>query len=605
MWLPTAARDSPLSERLHALEAKAQKYSPILLRAASKPGATLSSVLTEIEQESKGERRSDKGEDKDNVVADKADLSEEAINSAKLSDSFRQAVLDVSSVDVGTIAGRCNAIELCMNRHNVILVRLICKGEARIARVHPLTRTLLGFRSELGEYFGRCQAVDVASRAVPARLKDWRWTGPDGLHTKQMELFLDQRFTEMDAYNAPCGLYAMKEMGTLRIESSVIASSSQTAGSSRYAEVKPVDFYCSKLYLADYRDFMNRNFAAIGVPVTLPAAEAAHSLTLSSFLDEVYFPYLDRTLMLPTRQLQLRWLRYGHEHFVLFLSSARSELRRVIFASDYGESPARFCIGGLTPRDHACVRNLKKRLEQLDSILDAGEIYALLGVHNDDSPPIRPGYIPLISELEAELEGRKRKLPYHREGGHGGDDDDAASDRGEFIGRGGKGKGGKGDKGAKGGKGRGRGQGAGAGAGGWDNPGQGAPKGSQVGRWLWLKPHETLAMNSVVWDVKRIAADHRVPVKSRCWALLLSLKEEHNLLSLCGEDGAAHRDLRSAAHKPVNGIDPRDDGFRQKYSRKATDAEAAQLNKKLKEAGLLGRRRPTPSKPPFRRPAQP
>ena len=534
--LPSEMHDVPLKQRLPALEEKAASCAHLFAAAAVKPDATPDSVVAEVVAELRtleGGRPSRHGgggggssgdgqeEDTNSFTPLRDDVADAALKSA----AFRKMTGDIAGCDLATKQGRLDALDLGFNGDFPLTVRVLCAGERSLIRRHPTLGMLSDLRGEIAEYLSWCQTVDPATKTVPQRLERWSFTGPAADQRTQLDLLLRFSLAERDPFNAPSGVYALKAL--------------QSNNESCYRSVAAEDFYCTVQLIEDYRAFESSNLAALGVPMMLP--RGATGFTLGTWCD-FYVSYLRKALTLRSEQEQLEWLEFGTTNFRAFLRVASNEIRKVVFSSRV--SDVTVTLGALAPGDCQPAKNLRTRMANLERNLDFRDAFGYSGQSDagrgkggkggkGGPAAINPHVLPLISELKARLGHASKK--------RSGEADHDASKR---------------------------------------TPGVGAPRGSWCGDWHWLKPDALLVMGRSVWDVSAICTDFKLRVGDHCWPVLLSTCSAQNLLARCNHDATdvAHKDLTSAAHKAVAGVNPNDKAFRAKYGRPATDDEAAKVS---------------------------
>ena len=530
-WLSAAARTASLSDRLAPLEERAVKFSSVLHTAASRPRATTAEILEEVVRETQvpsGEGDKDeRGETSKDATLGKepAPLSSSARQDALVTMPFRQLVLDLASFDLTTQEGRANAIGASCNRDTPIAIRLILKGESSLAKAHGALTTLASLTPDLEYYVSRCQAIDLVTGKVPTRAEGWSFTGPAGKDTQQFDLFVRCKLRERDVYNPPSGLYALKQMFTLRTGRASSSSGSSTVQAAQYKRLERCDFYCSLQHLKEYEAWMNRELGSIGVPTVLPPPEAATGFTMSTWLDTLR-SFIERAVAMPSDKLMLDWLQFGSDMHEQFLLHAERALAFAIF----GPEPAKRRLGALMARDAHPSKELTRKIESWEKLLESTEMITLTGFGESSTELIDAHSLPLISELRRRLEGNKRKAP-----------GDKPSDDGP----------------------RKSGQ-----------PPKGAPPGSLTHEWMWLGAHNTeLIAGGRAWNISQICTSFSVAKRSKCWPRIVSRKAPHNLAGLCADKSAEHKGDNGSAHQPIPGFDPSDNEIVQKYSRALTADE--------------------------------
>lgn len=508
----------------------------MLHTAAARPNATTAEILEEVVRETQGPAgEGDKDERTESskettLGAEPAPLSSAARQEALVAMPFRQLVLDLASFDLTTQEGRADALGAACNRDTPIAIRLILKGEASLAKAHGALTTLASLMPDLEYYVSRCQAIDLVTGKVPTRAEGWNFTGPAGKDTKQFDLFVRCKLRERDVYNPPSGLYALKQMFTLRKGRASSSSGSETVQAAQYKRLERCDFYCSLQHLKEYEAWMNRELGAIGVPTVLPPPEAATGFTMSTWL-ETLRSFLERATEMPSDKLMLDWLQFGSDMHEQFLLHAERALDFAIF----GPEPAKRRLGALMARDAHPARELKRKLESWEKLLESTEMITLHGFGESSTELIDAHSLPLISELRRRLDGNKRKVL----------DDKPSDDKPS------------GDDSHKRGK-----------------PPKGAPLGSLTHEWMWLGANKTeLIAGGRAWNISQICTTFEVSKKSKCWPRIVSRKAPHNLAGLCAETSAEHKGDSGSAHTPIPGFDPSVNDIIQKYSRALTAEE--------------------------------
>ena len=90
---------------------------------------------------------------------------------------------------------------------------LACKmaliGGTALAKKHPSLGRLHDARGELADYFGWVTVVDPVTKAVPALLSEWKWSGADGMDTAMMKQYCGLKFASIDWFNGTNGINAL------------------------------------------------------------------------------------------------------------------------------------------------------------------------------------------------------------------------------------------------------------------------------------------------------------------------------------------------------------------------------------------------------------
>ena len=310
-------------------------------------------------------------------------LRDDAIRDAVTTAQFRSFITAAAGEDTTSVEGRRKVLEYALTEAMPLNARVVCYGEASVIKRHPALGVLNGLRGELGGYLGYCQAVEPTTGAVPDRATAWNFAGRNQSAPEQMNLFLKQRFSEMDPYNAPCGVYALRQL-----------SAGNTCA---YQEILRIDFHCNIQCIRDLDDFMTRSLTGVGVPAFLLAGSTG--FTFSTFCS-FYIKHLEVALTLHTPEEQLKWLTDCSSNFLGLRQCCETEMQRVLFSS--AVATERF--GALMPYDGQPAANLRRMAEGARKITDAREVFDWLGRPSGaSSTAINPHTLPLISELQRRL----------------------------------------------------------------------------------------------------------------------------------------------------------------------------------------------------------
>ena len=420
-------------------------------------------------------------------------LREDAIQAALLAPSFRQAVLDIAGIEDTTADGRRAVLDAAFSAGSVIITRLLAYGSSALAKRHPLLAKLLNLRSELSAYFSHCHVVR-ADGTVSKLAEKWSWTDLSGSDDSQMQLFLRQRYRQMNWIDAPHGV-----VGLL----SVVNGSECDA-------VDTLDHFVVVPILEDLRDFGERTFTAFGVPPTVPSARG---YSWRSFMD-FYIEHLKFAKRLASIDEQCDWLSKASESFREALNCMGAEVRRVVES----DTPATAAFGAILPIDAKPVKDMLAAQASLEGLIEHREQWSWM--RPAQSSTIRADELPKLSRdprLRAKSNAagkramrsrsptppRSKKVSFH--------DSDASPE-----------------------------------------PATSPPR----LHFYWLQPMKLLFVSGRVWNVAALAKHLGVHVNAKCWTVALSRRTDANRLLHCEKKGkSGHETVSSAAHVLAQKVD--------------------------------------------------
>lgn len=158
------------------------------------------------------------------------DLNALAMSAAVNEGSFADAWRDVRLLDQSKLSDQLETLSLCFESGSMILHRYLSFGESKLESKHELFQTLKGLLFLRGKYFGRALTIRP-NNTVPKLAENYGWDATEELardagrqtsgrlgksvrfsSRSEMEVFLAGDFPAMDLVNAPAGYMGIEAL---------------------------------------------------------------------------------------------------------------------------------------------------------------------------------------------------------------------------------------------------------------------------------------------------------------------------------------------------------------------------------------------------------
>ena len=542
--LPSPEQSQALLVRLPILESKALLRAHVFAQLAAVPNADGASILAAIINEASvfSKTGSSDGVSGGNPAIPVVGSTPSAIRDGQLeavfmSSAFRRAMMSISVRDLTLTVPRREVIADALTSGSGLFARALFDETESLARRHPTLGIVYGVRGELGAYYAYTQCVDIVTGLVPQRLSEWTQKSPDSDRSPWLVDWCRLNIATMDQFNGDYGILALHKMQY----------------GSHPAPIHTLDFYCTTDNVRLYGAWTHRNLVAMGASDVLPPGNAG--FTMTSWC-EFYITVIEKAYGLRTLKEQVCWLYYATTQFVAFLVIVAATLERFVHAPD----PATAELDAIAPLDCQPALNLRNRVAELGRLLDNQSFFDWLKPPGAASS-LSISSLPLISAnrgLIKELGGGKD--PVVGDGGAGGK---KGNKRQKVAGKGKKPSGG-GDVEGGGGK----------------------PVGSASPfktPWGVALPGGEYLISNRVWSWGQMGKDLKFDPDKHCPATnLTACVNEKSILLACKKSCGAHpdplhKDLKTAMHAKIVGVNVQNTAFRNKYSRPPTKEETAKL----------------------------
>ena len=544
--LRSELRDQPLLVILPDLEEAAVAHRDNFATAAAAVGANSQTIVSAVLKEhvaiEHGSLGSHRGDDQSPLNLGADTVTEDAYKRAFLAPRFRNFAVAMGGLTNATSLERRNIILQGFGSGTAVCAKQLFTGAVTLAKKHAVLGRLNDARGALPEYFGYVMAVDPVTGMVPSLLTEWKWNGPSGLNTAMMDQWLALEFPTLDWFNGPSGINALTAW--------------RTNQKANIALSDPLDFFCTIQNVESLSTFGHSLFRGVGAADVLPMASG---FTFKSWC-EFYLDHIKKARELASLKEQISWLQDASVQFVLWLGEVAATVARFLQSSE----PDTATLTALTTADCAPAEHLRRQQASKVTLDESRLAFSWMNASaSSDSPP-DPSNLPklsdhakLLAELSSSWPGTAKliKVPagYRPKRKHDKPDKKKGKDEA--------------DHGSK-------------------KPKQAAAApGSESHVVTWLTA-TVLLFGKTVWDVGKICTDFNIEQSSRCWNVVCSSRFGKGRLALCGDhDHADHQDPNKGAHAPVPGFDPMDKATREKYARRATDAELAKSPSAAKANG--------------------